>query len=136
MSSVTGSTTYPIVYYVKDSDAPTAPAVLAICPRIYKSESGESRISWRNTTIKGLDFKIIKFANEGFNKALPDKLHPPQEISIVTENGKVLTLRVLTKEVYEKQMTNMFNKPQFATDEELQKYWKDYDPEYEMYKNM
>jgi hypothetical protein len=129
-------TTYDSVFYATDEHAPEAYPILVICPRIYRSEQGEWKIAWRNTD-RGMEFMIgkIEFIKHS-GQELIDSKHPPKEMIITTDNDQILILRLLTCEVYYNKMNNIARKPKFKDDEELQTFYKAYNPDLEAYRGL
>lgn len=128
--------TFDTVFYATEEHAPNAYPILAICPRIYKTEQGDWKIAWGNTD-RGMEFKVkkIKYIKH-LEQEVIDSKHLPKEIIIITDNDLVLTLRMLTCEVYYEKMNNIVGKPKFKNNDELQKFYKEYDPDYEAYKGL
>jgi hypothetical protein len=108
--------------------------MLVICPRIYKTQENERRVEWSNTGRLGGEFRnVAKIAYIKYHgQEVMDREHPPKEIKITLENGNIFSFRRLTLAVYEQM--NCTNKPKFNDEEELQKYYKDTDFEYESLK--
>lgn len=134
--NVSGEILYNKAFYVIYEQFPNAFPTLALNPRIFSTQKGEQQIAWTDCG-RGMQLscqRITYVSNPG--QTIIDSAHPPKEIEATLIDGRVMTLRVLTCEVYYNIMLNVFKSKKFNTDEELQKFFETYDPVYESYKTM
>ncbi len=107
---------YEAVYYAESDNLPINP--IAIRPTIH------DRLIWWNDTTpgRGRSFEIVKLEVHNGSNSIPES------IECLTKEGKKVTLRLLTNDLYnQKVKEKVFGKPDFTTDESIQKYYLETD---------
>ena len=121
------SITYNKIFYVINERYPEIDPMLAIKPD-FSFDRGDFKISWQNTG-RGFESSYKEITNiTNLGQTVIDREHPPKEIKVTLLNDSILTLRVLTCDVYYNQMISLFKIQQFKSDEELQDFYKNYEP--------